>query len=201
MNIKKTTLYKSGLILITALTFTACKKNDVDPLPDTTPVRKGIFVLNEGGFNSNDASLSYYDYDSKTLTDDIFKLENNRGLGAVGNDVKVYGSKMYIVMNVSGTVEVVNAKTAKSIKQVSLKKGDINRQPRYIVFNKNKAFISSFDGTVAVLDTASLEVEKYIAVGRNPDQMAIANGKLYVANSGGLDFPNYDNTVSVIDLN
>ena len=30
--------------------------------------------------------------------------------------------------------------------------------------------------------------------------MVIANGRLYVANSGGYRFPNYDRTVSVVDL-
>jgi DNA-binding beta-propeller fold protein YncE len=51
-----------------------------------------------------------------------------------------------------------------------------------------------------VIDTATLGVTSYITVGRNPEQLAVANGKMYVANSGGLDYPNYDTTVSVIDL-
>jgi YVTN family beta-propeller protein len=39
-----------------------------------------------------------------------------------------------------------------------------------------------------------------IAVGQNPEGLAVSNGKLYVANSGGLNFPDVDSTVSVIDL-
>ena len=31
--------------------------------------------------------------------------------------------------------------------------------------------------------------------------MAYANGNIYVANSGGLNFPNVDSTLSVIDVN
>lgn len=108
---------------------------------------------------------------------------------------------MYIIVNVSSTLEVVNPKSGESIKKLDLKTEKGGRQPRYIVFNKNKAFVSNFDGTVAVVDTTTLSIEKYIPVGRNPEQMAVANGKLYVANSGGLDYPNYDKTVSVIDLN
>jgi hypothetical protein len=158
--------------------------------------------LNQGGFNQNNSSLSYYDFDSKSLNPDIFKSVNGRILGDVANDVKVYGSKMYIVVNVSSTVEVIDFKTSKSIKQINLKNAqNVAMQPRSIIFNKNKAFISCFDGTVAVLDTASLNIEKNITVGNNPEQMAIANNKLYVANSGGLNYPNYDKTVSVIDLN
>lgn len=201
MNFQKTAI-KSIVLLVLANSIIGCRKNQNDEiLPDLVPVRKGIFILNEGGFNQNNASLSYYDYDAKTLTADIFNQENHRGLGDTGNDAQIYGSKMYIVVNASSTVEVLNSKTAKSIKQVTLKTNkNVNRQPRFIVFNNNKAFISNFDGTVAVLDTASLTIEKYITVGDNPEQMAIANGKLYVANSGGLNYPNYDKTVSVIDL-
>lgn len=201
MNFQKTILKSTALLLI-ATSIIGCRKNrNEEILPDILPVRKGIFILNEGGFNSNNSSLSYYDYDTKSLTADIFQQQNNRGLGDTGNDAQIYGSKMYIVVNASSTVEVLNARTAKSIKQLAFKTdAGVNRQPRFIVFYNSKAFISSFDGTVAVLDTATLNVEKYITVGRNPEQMAIAKGKLYVANSGGLDYPNYDKTVSVIDL-
>jgi YVTN family beta-propeller protein len=181
---------------------TGCRDDKTDPTPEPEPVaeRKGLYVLSEGLFNANNSSLSYYNYENSELVDDQFSLQNGRGLGDTANDIAVYGSKMYIVVNVSSTIEVVDAKTAKSIKQVDLKDNGVGRQPRYIVFDKKKAYISSYDGTVAVMDTATLQIEKFIKVGRNPEQMAVSNGKLYVANSGGLDYPNYDNSVSVIDL-
>ena len=179
----------------------ACHKDKNDPTPDKpTAERAGVYVLNEGSFNSNNSSLTYYDYTTKVTTPDLFKAANAKGLGDTGNDIQVYGSKMYIVVNVSSTIEVVDPKTAKSIKHIEMKDGGKGREPRSIVFYKNKAFISSFDGTVAVLDTASLTFDKFIKVGRNPEQMVIANDKLYVANSGGLDYLNPDKTVSVIDL-
>lgn len=179
----------------------ACHKDKNDPTPDKpTAERAGVYVLNEGSFNSNNSSLTYYDYTTKVTTPDLFtKMNGAKGLGDTGNDIQVYGSKMYIVVNVSSTIEVVDPKTAKSIKHIDMKEGGKGREPRSIVFYKNKAFISSFDGTVAVLDTASLTFDKFIKVGRNPDQLVIANDKLYVANSGGLG-ATPDKTVSVIDL-
>lgn len=194
---------KSPLLAFALLTIiSACRddKTNPEPKPEPAAERKGLYVLSEGLFNANNSSLTYFDYEKKEQVDDQFKLQNDRGLGDTANDIAVYGSKMYIVVNGSSTVEVVNAKTAKSIKQIDLKNNGTGRQPRYIVFDKNKAYISAYDGTVAVLDTATLQIEKFIKVGRNPEQMAISNGKLFVANSGGLDYPNYDNTVSVIDL-
>lgn len=190
-----------SLLFITILG--SCKKDKIEDGSGTEPTseRQGIYVLSQGLFNANNSVLSYFDYDNRAFTFDQFSKVNSRGLGDTGNDAKVYGSKIYIVVNVSGTLEVVNARTGVSIKKIDVKNGNISRQPRSIVFDKNRAFISSFDGTVAVMDTTSLTIEKYITVGRNPEGMAIANGKLYVANSGGLGYPdNYDKTVSVIDL-
>ncbi len=194
----KSTLF----MLVLAAAFSSCRKDkdNTPEAPDTTPVRKGLYILNEGLINDNNSSLAYYDYDTKVIVPNQFFAVNNRGLGDTGNDIEVYGFKMYVVMDASNTVEVVNARTAKSIKQIPFVNGTAGRRPRHVVFNKNKAYVSSYDGTVAVIDTASLAIEKYITVGRNPEKMAVANGKLYVANSGGLSFPNYDKTVSIIDL-
>ena len=50
------------------------------------------------------------------------------------------------------------------------------------------------------VDTLTLEVTKTVAVGYQPEEMAVIDGKLYVANSGGYIAPIYDHTVSVVDL-
>jgi YVTN family beta-propeller protein len=190
--------------LLAALTLIAtlasCHKEEIKPPFPSTQTTAGLYILNQGLFNDNNSTLSYYDYSSKTVTADKFKAANNRGLGDTGNDVEIYGSKMYIVVNVSSTIEVANAATATTIKQIPLFNGSTARQPRDVVFYKNNAFVTSYDGTVAVIDTASLAVTQLITVGANPEQLAVANGKLYVANSGGLNYPVYNNTVSVIDL-
>jgi YVTN family beta-propeller protein len=201
MNLLKLRSLLLSFLLLGTLVSCHESKEEVDPEVIPTVERKGMYILSEGLFNANNSSLTYYDFETQTLVDDQFEEQNGRGLGDTANDIEVYGSKMYIVVNVSSTVEVVDAKTAKSIKQIDLKDNGVGRQPRFIEFYKNKAYISSFDGTIAVMDTATLEIEKFVKVGKNPEQLAIINDKIYVANSGGLDYPNYDNTVSVIDIN
>jgi YVTN family beta-propeller protein len=194
--------FKQNILLAVAalsLTLTSCHKDPKVNLV-TGPVTSGVYVLNQGLFNANNSTLSFYDNTSLNVTTDIFTAANGRGLGDTGNDVEIYGSKMYIVVNVSSTIEVVDKNSAESIKQIKLFNGTTAREPRDIVFYKNNAFVTSYDGTVAVIDTAALTVSQYIPVGRNPEQLTVANGKLYVANSGGLSFPNFDKTVSVIDL-
>jgi YVTN family beta-propeller protein len=182
-----------GLITVLA----SCHKDRIQPTPDTpTAERAGLYILNQGGIGHNNSTLTYYDYVTKKLTSDIFAAVNTDKdkLGDTGNDLGIYGSKMFIVVNNSGLLDVTNAKTAKLIKQINI------YQPRSVVFYKSNAFITSYSGTVSVIDTTSLAIVKTIAVGRNPEQMVVSNGKLYIANSGGLDYPNLDKTVSVVDL-
>ncbi|RYG05952.1 MAG: YncE family protein [Chitinophagaceae bacterium] len=192
---------KTQLLLMSAafaVTFTACKKDDVIEM-EQPKVTHGLYVLNEGGFNQNNSTLTFYNTTNNTTTADIFRSANGSDLGDTGNDMIVYGGKIYIVVNVTGTVEVANVNDAKTLKRIDFKSGGFSTLPRYIVGYKNKVLVSSYDGTVAVVDTTSLTAEKFITVGANPEQMAIVNDKLYVANSGGYN-PVYDSTVSEVDL-
>lgn len=183
------------LLVLLAVCFTACKKKTVTP--DNSIIgSNGLFILNEGAWEHNNSSISYYNLDNNICTADIFTVVNDRGLGDTGNDLQRYGSRLYCVVNTSENVQVMDLYTAKVIGTVPL----TGKSPRRICFNGPKAYVSCFDGTVVRFDTASLAVEATVTVGANPEGVCIANGKLYVANSGGLSFPNYGNTISVIDL-
>lgn len=177
----------------------SCEKPK-DPDPDNPPPQsgaEGIYILNEGLMDMNNSSLSYYNFNDGTVTHSFFRKANGRGLGDTGNDLQQYGSKLYCIVNISEQLEIMDAHTCRSLKQIPL----IGKKPRKIAFHKNKAYISCFDGSVVKIDTASMEIETTIRAGRNPEGICVANNKLYVANSGGLNYPDYNNTVSVFDLN
>ena len=182
-------------------------KQVVYPDPDPGEV-KGFFLLNEGNMGSNKATLDYFDYGTGVYTRNIF-AERNPGvvkeLGDVGNDIGIYGEKLYAVINCSHFVEVMDVRTAKHIGVISIP------NCRYIMFSDGYAYISSYAGPVGIdpnarlgyiakVDTASLKVVGECVVGYQPDEMIVAGNKLYVANSGGYRVPNYDTTVSVVDL-
>ncbi|MEG1554499.1 MAG: YncE family protein, partial [Rikenellaceae bacterium] len=169
---------------------------------------KGFFLLNEGNMGSNKATLDYFDYETGKYTKNIY-AERNPGvvkeLGDVGNDIQIYGDKLYAVINCSHFVEVMDVNTAKHIKTVSVP------NCRYITFKDQYAYISSYAGPVLIdpnarlgyiarMDTLNMEILDTCVVGYQPEEMVIKGNKLYVANSGGYRVPNYDNTVSVIDL-
>lgn len=200
----------AGILRLAAVLLLACvyacddMRDKDEPAGGTVTSESGtaeLYVLCEGLFNLNNSTLARHTFgDGKTETG-YFRRMNSRGLGDTANDMAIYGSKLYVVVTVSSQVEVIDLPTGKSLKRIPMLAEDgSSRQPRYIAFDKGKAYVCSFDGTVARVDTTSLSVEAYTPAGRNPDGICALNGKLYVSNSGSLDSPNYDNTVSVIDI-
>ncbi|MBV5343397.1 hypothetical protein JZU68_07235, partial [bacterium] len=106
-----------------------------------------LYVLSEGLFNMNNSTLARYDLTKQTLVPDFFLATNKRGLGDTANDMGMYGSKIYVVVNVSSQVEVLDAATGKSLKRIALfdSKG-VAREPRFVDFHNGKAYVCSFDG-------------------------------------------------------
>ena len=186
-------------LLLFILILSSCKKEK--PQPESPDVlSNGILVLNEGLFQQNNSSISWIELSSDAVTNDLFLNTNGRLLGDTGNDMKAYGGKVYVVVNNSNTIEVLNKRTGKSIKQISMMYGGNGKQPRSITFYQSKAYITCYDGYVDVLDTVSLSIVQRIKVGSNPEGLAVSGARLFVSNSGGLNYPNVDSTLSVIDL-
>lgn len=200
-----TNVYTTLVMLLFLFSSVSCddmyeKTRDINQPPNVRDV-SAFYVLSEGLFNMNNSTLAKFDMTTGVLNKNFFLDKNRRGLGDTANDIAIYGSKLYIVVNVSSQVEVLDARTGVSLRQIPMfQPNGLSRQPRYMAFHDGKVFVCSFDGTVAKIDTATLQIEAIINVGRNPDGICVSNGKLYVSNSGGLSFPNYDNTVSVIDI-
>ena len=208
-------LKKYSTLSLLLLLAAACRKGPM-PIPDqqtglipADPAAspRGFYLLNEGNLSSNKASLDYMDYTTGVYTLNLYNQANpevTKGLGDVGNDIGVYGAKVYVVVNNSNKVEILDKTTNKRITRINI----INC--RSIAFSGGKAYVSAYLGTVgdphapngivAEIDTATLTITRKVTVGRQPEQIAIAGQKLYVTNSGGYSPPDYERTVSVIDL-
>ncbi len=193
-------IIKSIFVVFFMLFTFSCSKKKVDSPLINNDLQNGILVLNEGLFNLNNASLSWIDKNSGGVNSTIFEDKSSRQLGDTGNDMLRYGSKIYIVVNVSSTVEILDANSLKSIKQIAMVNNGMAKQPRNCIAHNGKVYISCFDGYIDVIDTASLLLEKRIKVGTNPENLLIKNDLLLVSNSGGLNGPLMDSTISVIDI-
>lgn len=186
-------------IIFLAVLVSSCKKTD-PTISGNIPLSNGMMVLCEGLFQQNNSSLSYVNFNNNGVINNFFFKTSERILGDTGNDIQRYGGKIYVVVNGSSTIEVISGVTGISIKQIPMVEGGVPKQPRSLAFYQDKILVSCYDGYVDVIDTTSLEVEQRIQVGSNPEGLAVANDYLYVANSGGLNFPNVDSTVSVVNL-
>ena len=213
---------KTGFIRICAATAImlavfSCRKPDyilpgeeivINPWDSISGDIRGFFLLNEGNMGSNKASLDYYGYEDGTYHRNIYGERNPnevKDLGDVGNDLKIYGGKLWAVINCSNYVEVMDASTAEHLSKIAIP------NCRYVAFNDGYAYVSAYAGPVEIatdarigfvakIDTASLRIVDSCIVGYQPEEMAVVGNKLYVANSGGYRAPDYDSTVSVINL-
>lgn len=180
----------------------------VDSNPGSSENIKGLYLLNEGNMGSNKCTIDFFDIESGSYFRNIYAQQNPevvKELGDVGNDIQIYDGKLFAVVNCSHFVEVMDVRTARHIGKVDI------TNCRYIRFNGDKAYVSSYAGPVQIdpearpgkiveFDVNTLKIEREVVVGYQPEEMVITGGKLYVANSGGYRFPNYDRTVSVVDL-
>ena len=164
-----------------------------------------LYILNEGQMGMNNASIDFYDFDDGTYYTDAFPAANPdvvHELGDTGNDIAVHDGKLWTVINGSDLVEVMDAYTLEHIAAVTVP------SPRDITFCDEYAYVTSWagayyggedrPGAVYRIDVSSLKVKDNVGVGYQPEGIAEANGKIYVANSGGIS-GNYDNRLTVID--
>ncbi|MFN6377730.1 MAG: DUF5074 domain-containing protein [Flavobacteriales bacterium] len=175
------------------LAFVSCKKDEEESVPEV-PVTMGFYVLNEGAFLQNNASISYLATNEQIQADPYFDA-NGVPLGDVLQSYVSYGENGYAVLNNSNKIEVFNRASWENVTTIE----GIN-YPRYIVNGGNeKLYVSagSFAGSIHVINPVTNTVESTISVGNGPERMLVHDGKLYVCNSGGwLE----DNSISVIDL-
>lgn len=169
----------------------------------------GFYLLNQGNMGANKATLDLYTFATALYSRNIYAERNPdvpMELGDVGNSMRSYGSKLYVIVNCSNKVEVLNLYTGVRIGQIDIP------NCRYVEFHEGKAYVTSYAGPVEIdrdyaqkgyvvrVDTATLQKEAQVTVRYQPDGIAEAGGKLYVANSGGYRVPNYEKTISVIDI-
>ena len=136
----------------------------------------------------------------------------------MGNDLALHNNEVWMVINNSGLVEVVSAADETEMAVIEVP------TPRNIAFDDKYAYVTSWAGAFATygadyttitdsanpkgcvyrIDLSTKKLAGSVEVGYQPEGIAYYDGKLYVANSGGISHslaPDYayDNTVSIID--
>lgn len=180
------------------LALLACNKTDFPVAPgggETPYFCEGRYlILNNGAWGNNDASLGRWQDSGKTYYSGAFYGVNKQHLGDLGQDMLVYGSKVYIAVSGSKKIFVTDL----DLHLLATINPD-NCQPRQMVSHEGKVYATLYEGFLAEIDTTDYSLRK-VAVGDYPEGVAILDGKAYVACSGGLNHPNYGKTMDVVNL-
>ena len=180
------------LALGLSIAFCSCDNSSKE---DITPVSTGTYILNNGNWGSNDSNIGIYNPTDKTFTTDVFKTANGQNLGDLGQDITGNGEDIYIAVNGSQTIFVTDT-DLKIKQQINADKEGSRLSPRYFATSGSKVYVTYYEGYVGeISDDYSVRL---CPVGPNPEGIAVAGGNLYVANSGGMAYPAYNNTVSVV---
>jgi DNA-binding beta-propeller fold protein YncE len=173
-----------------------CGGEDGDGAGDGDGSRTGVYVVNEGLFGKGSASLSFYDSAQGRVENFVFKSVNGRPLGDVANDIVVRGRQAWIVVNNSHAIEAIETGTHRSLGRVPFPEGS---GPYTLTLDAGgtKGYVPLLlSNGLARVDLTTMSVDSVIEVGANPTEVALAQGKAYVTNSG---FGRGTN-VTVVDL-
>ncbi|MFN0213416.1 MAG: DUF5074 domain-containing protein [Saprospiraceae bacterium] len=169
-----------------ALFFSGCAENEPccdAPLQEYT---KGIFVVNEGPWGGT-GTISWHNPDTGETQDSLYEKANNGAvLGQFVQSLTFVGDKAYIVVGSANRVVVVDAQTFKFLNTI-----EGLELPRYFLpITSELAYVSQWgndglSGSLAKINLMTNTVETVVPVGHGPEKMLFANGRVYVANSGG----------------
>jgi YVTN family beta-propeller protein len=177
------------ILLASIFLFVSCDESENGPKGDFD---NGVLVINEGNFMAGDGSVSFFDPNTKTTTEDIFGLVNDGlALGDVVQSMTVVGDEAYIVVNNDNKVEVVNVNTFEALHTIN----DV-KLPRYFATASGKGYLTewvsfSASGRVSVVDLTTHTVTKTITTDFGAENVIAVGNKIFVSN-------NFTNTISVI---
>jgi len=187
------------VILLVVMFTTACSDNNDGPDEPQGDYEKGYFVTNEGPFQNGSGTITFVGDDGQ-VSQNVFKTVNSEDIGNILNSMTIAEDKGYIVVNNSNKIVVVNKYTMEKEAEI---KGDAIVNPRFLVVNDGKGYISNWgdpnnsnDDFITVISLETNTVLETISVGEGPEKLIVDADKLYVCLQGGYGS---NNKVVVID--
>ncbi|MBR3893184.1 MAG: YncE family protein [Alistipes sp.] len=128
---------------------------------DISTSERGLFICNEGNFQYGNATLSYYDPQTKSVENEIFYRANAMKLGDVAQSMIIHNGIGWVVVNNSRVVFAIDPATFKEVGRITGL-----TSPRYIHFvSDNKAYITQiWDNRIFIVNPKRYEVTGYIEV-------------------------------------
>jgi hypothetical protein len=160
--------------------FSSCVKPPETPSPEPLPViESGAYILNEGNFQWGNARLDYVNLSSGSVTKDIFNLINGRPMGDVLQSATYIKGNIWLVVNNSGKIEVINPKNCQSIRSISGL-----QSPRYAVpVSDDKVWVSDlYANGIHIVSSGDFESKGFISLPGWTEQMLLHSTGVWVTN-------------------
>ncbi|MGL6039544.1 MAG: YncE family protein [Soonwooa sp.] len=172
----------TGLFAVSLLSVTACK-DDNDIIVEHGAYENGVLISAEGALNSNQAEVSFITSDLSKVSENIYSSTNAQNLGDVLQTIGAKDDKVYLVVNNSNKIEVVNRYSFKKMATIS---AEVN-QPRDIAFSDNYIYVTNDkylgDKYVAVYNASDFSFIKKISFTDAAQDIAVVDGKAFVQNA------------------
>ena len=130
-----------------------------DTVEDFNATGAGLFITNEGNFQYGNASLSYYDPETKQVQNEVFFRANGMKLGDVAQSMTIHNDLGWIVVNNSHVVFAIDLRTFKEVGRITNL-----TSPRYIHFvSDEKAYVTQlWDNRIFIVNPRRYEITGYI---------------------------------------
>ena len=119
----------------------------------------GLFITNEGMFQYGNATLSYYDPETKSVENEVFYRANAMKLGDVAQSMTIRDGVGWIVVNNSHVIFAIDINTFKEVGRITNL-----ASPRYIHFvSDEKAYVTQiWDNHIFIVNPKRYEITGYI---------------------------------------
>ncbi len=146
-----------ALLLLCATT--SCMKWEYGIEEEFISSGDGLFITCEGNFQYGNASLSYYDPETRTVENEIFNRANAMKLGDVAQSMVIRDSVGWVVVNNSHVIFAIDLNTFKERGRI------VNlTSPRYMHFlSDEKAYVTQlWDNRIFIVNPRRYEITGYI---------------------------------------
>ena len=122
---------------------------------------RGLFICNEGNFQYGNATLSYYNPETRTIENEVFYRANAMKLGDVAQSMTTYNNHGWVVVNNSHVIFSIDLDTFREVGRIT---GFTS--PRYIHFvSDTQAYVTQiWDNRIAIINPKRYEITGYIEI-------------------------------------
>ncbi len=174
------------LAALIAVTISACVKNPENSITNltTTFQTHAVWVVNEGDWGHGNSTLDCFEPDTGFYHDNVFEAVNHMPLGDNANDAVIgRGDSLYIVVNNSDTIRLLNRRTGVQLHAYAMPAG--TKPYKMVMINDSIAAISGYGANSLILfNRWTGTISRTFPTGANPEGVAFTGSTICVCAPG-----------------